>query len=80
MRHIDVGLSVLSGDVIADEVPVGEACDLGCVFHRLSRAGRLMGYEAAERIYEIGSPQGLAEPEAASGAPRGANPGPDDVA
>ncbi len=55
---------MLIGDVIADEVPAGEACDLGCVFHRLSRAGRLMGYEAAERFYEIGSPQGLADLEA----------------
>ena len=64
MRHIDVGLSVLSGDVIADEVPAGEEYDLADVFHRLSRVGRLMGYEAAERFYEIGSPQGLAELEA----------------
>ena len=64
MRHIDVGLSVLSADVITGEVPAGEASDLGCVFHRLSRAGRLMGHEAAERFYEIGSPAGLAELEA----------------
>lgn len=64
MRHIDAGLSVLSGDVITGEVPAGEPCDLADVFHRLSRAGRLMGYEAAERFYEIGSPSGLAELEA----------------
>ncbi len=72
MGHIDVGLSVLSGNVITDEVPAGEACDLADVFHRLSRAGRLMGYEAAERFYEIGSPQGLAELEARLGGAEGA--------
>ena len=75
MRHIDVGLSVLSADVIADEVPAGEACDLADIFHRLSRAGRLMGYEAAERFYEIGSPQGLAELEARLGGAEGGESG-----
>ena len=64
MRHIDIGLSVLNADVITGQVPAGEACDLADVYHRLSRAGRLRGYEAAERFYEIGSAQGLAELEA----------------
>ena len=71
MRHIDMGLSVLNGDVITEEVPPGEPCGLAGVFHRLSRAGKLMGYEAAERFYEIGSPQGRAELEAHLGGASG---------
>ena len=64
MRYIDIGLSVLNADVISGEVPAAAACDLAHVYHRLSRAGRLRGFEAAERFYEIGSPAGLAELEA----------------
>ena len=75
MRHIDVGLSVLNGDVITGEVPAAEPCDLADVFHRLSRAGRLMGYEAAERFYEIGSRLGLAELEARLRGAKGGLPG-----
>ena len=61
MRHIDVGLSVMNSDVITCEVPAGLTSDLADVYYRLSRTGRLRGFEAAERFYEIGSAQGLAE-------------------
>ena len=43
------------------------------LLHDLSVAGRLSGFEATERFYEIGSPEGLADLEthlAATGGPR----------
>ena len=55
---IDYGLSVLSRQVIADEVPAGVA-DLAALFHALSVRGALAGFEVAQRFYEIGSPAGL---------------------
>jgi NDP-sugar pyrophosphorylase family protein len=59
MRWIDYGLSVLTPEALAG----GEA-DLSDVFHGLAAAGRLAGYLATERFYEIGTAQGLAEAEA----------------
>jgi NDP-sugar pyrophosphorylase family protein len=59
---IDYGLSILTPDV-AGEIPNDEPADLAEVFTRLSREGRLAGLEVADRFYEIGSPQGLAELE-----------------
>ncbi|HXU01793.1 MAG TPA: sugar phosphate nucleotidyltransferase [Polyangia bacterium] len=56
---IDYGLSALSRRVIADEVAAGVVADLATLFHALSVSGRLAGFEAAERFYEIGSPAGL---------------------
>jgi NDP-sugar pyrophosphorylase family protein len=70
MRWIDYGLSALTPAVL------GEEPDLSDVFARLSREGRLEGYLATERFYEIGTPAALAETEAflsergGSGAPR----------
>jgi len=55
---IDYGLSVLSRQVIADEVPAGVA-DLAALFHALSVRGALAGFEVTQRFYEIGSPAGL---------------------
>ena len=59
---IDYGLSILTRG-IAGEIPSDEPADLAEVFTRLSREGRLAGLEVAERFYEIGSPEGLAELE-----------------
>jgi NDP-sugar pyrophosphorylase family protein len=56
---IDYGLSALSREVIADEVPAGGSADLAGLFHRLSVRGALAGFEASQRFYEIGSPAGL---------------------
>lgn len=68
MEHIDYGLSVLTRDIVLKQVPsqgsAGGRADLADVFHRLSRSGRLAGFEVDQRFYEIGSPQGLAELEA----------------
>ena len=61
MRHIDYGLSVLTAKAMRDgETP----SDLADLYSRLSRAGKLKGFKAFERFYEVGSPQGLADLEA----------------
>lgn len=60
MRHIDYGLAVLSARAL-DEVPEGAQADLAEVYHRLSLAGQLAGFEVTERFYEIGSHAGLRE-------------------
>lgn len=59
MTHIDYGLSALERDVVADRIPDTIPADLSDVFHQLSLEGRLAGFEAKERFYEIGSPAGL---------------------
>jgi NDP-sugar pyrophosphorylase family protein len=64
LEWIDYGLSVLSASVVAERISPGGSTDLADVFHDLSRAGHLAGYEVAERFYEVGSPEGLRELEA----------------
>ena len=61
MCYVDYGLSVWRRQVIETLVPAGTVVDLATVFADLSRTGRLAGYEAGERFYEIGSPGGLAD-------------------
>jgi NDP-sugar pyrophosphorylase family protein len=61
LRYIDYGLSVLRADSVRDRVPPGRPHDLADVMADLSREGRLAGFEAEHRFYEIGSPQGLAD-------------------
>ncbi len=68
MRHIDYGLGVLRADALA-AYPKAAAFDLAEVYHDLSRAGQLAGYEVRHRFYEIGSPAGLAELDALLSAP-----------
>jgi len=60
---LNYGISVLNGDIIRELVPAAPS-DLADVCHRLAETGRLRGFEAPERFYEIGSPQGLADLEA----------------
>lgn len=58
MKFIDYGLGVLSADLLKS---VGrEAFDLSDVYAELAGDGRLAGFEAAKRFYEIGTPSGLA--------------------
>ena len=61
MHWIDYGLSVLTRDVVADRIPPDGVTDLADVMRDLSRDGELAGYEAGERFYEAGSPDGLRE-------------------
>ena len=59
MVYVDYGLLLLDGPVIEEFVPAGEVRDLADVLGRLSASGRLAGFEASRRFFEIGSPQGL---------------------
>ena len=66
MHHIDYGLGIVSRDILARHSDKGaQAFDLSDVYHELSLAGRLAGFEVneRERFYEIGSHQGLKETE-----------------
>jgi NDP-sugar pyrophosphorylase family protein len=59
MRYVDYGLSVWNRYVVEERVPAGARADLSQLFTDLSLDGELAGYEATERFYEIGSPEGL---------------------
>jgi NDP-sugar pyrophosphorylase family protein len=59
MRWIDYGLGGLTAAAL-DLVP-GEEHDLSALYRELARTGRLCGYEATERFFEIGSPEALRE-------------------
>jgi NDP-sugar pyrophosphorylase family protein len=61
MRYIDYGLSILRADTVRGRLSPGARSDLADMLTSLSRDGRLAGYEAQHRFYEIGSPTGLAD-------------------
>jgi N-acetyl-alpha-D-muramate 1-phosphate uridylyltransferase len=59
MKFIDYGLGVLDSDLL--RATKDEAFDLSDLYAGLAREGRLAGFEATTRFYEIGTPAGLAE-------------------
>lgn len=62
MHWIDYGLGGLTADALS---VVDEAeGDLAHLYRQLAALGRLCGYEASERFYEIGTPSGLREADA----------------
>jgi N-acetyl-alpha-D-muramate 1-phosphate uridylyltransferase len=63
MRYVDYGLSVWERNVVDSMVAEDAVADLADVFAALSGCGKLGGFEACERFYEIGSPQGLKDLE-----------------
>jgi NDP-sugar pyrophosphorylase family protein len=64
MSHIDYGLSVLARDLVLERIPAGGPSDLANLFTDLGEHGELAGYEVADRFYEIGSDNGVADLEA----------------
>jgi NDP-sugar pyrophosphorylase family protein len=66
MRWIDYGLGGLRADAL-DRVAPSER-DLAELYARLAERGELLGFEARERFYEIGTPQALAETDGFLGA------------
>jgi NDP-sugar pyrophosphorylase family protein len=58
MKFIDYGLGILSNDVL--RAASSEAFDLSEIYATLADQGRLAGFEATKRFYEIGTPSGLA--------------------
>jgi NDP-sugar pyrophosphorylase family protein len=71
MDEIDYGFSILDRDQVLAAIPTGETVDLASIYARLAAEGRLAAHEVSERFYEIGSPEGLAELDAALGSARG---------
>jgi NDP-sugar pyrophosphorylase family protein len=63
MRYIDYGLGILSKPAFCDWKEE-ETFDLANVYRQLVVQGQLSGFEVAERFYEIGTPEGLAETDA----------------
>ena len=63
MHYIDWGLGVLTAKGFR-RYPVDQPLDLALVYQDLLADGNLAGYEVANRFYEIGSPEGIADTEA----------------
>jgi NDP-sugar pyrophosphorylase family protein len=59
MKWIDYGLGVLTPEALE----ASDDADLAVIYRVLAEQGRLAGYEARERFYEIGTPAALAETE-----------------
>ena len=57
MKFIDYGLGVLNSDLLGAHTD--EAFDLSDIYAALANEGRLAGFEATKRFYEIGTPSGL---------------------
>ena len=62
MRWIDYGLGGLTVDAL-ERVPASEG-ELAVLYELLAQTGELLGFEASERFYEIGTAQALAQTEA----------------
>jgi NDP-sugar pyrophosphorylase family protein len=63
MKHIDYGLGLLRSDALA-HWPNERPFDLADVYQDLIGRKELAGHEVAQRFYEIGSREGLAELDA----------------
>jgi NDP-sugar pyrophosphorylase family protein len=61
MRYIDYGLLMLDRGTVEAQIPTPRRTDLADLLGALSRNSLLVGYEAAERFFEIGSPSGIGE-------------------
>jgi N-acetyl-alpha-D-muramate 1-phosphate uridylyltransferase len=63
MTYIDYGAALLRREVL-ERIPPGQPYDLADLYNELVAEGQMIGYEVAQRFYEIGSHQGLAETQA----------------
>ena len=59
MRWIDYGLGGLRAEALARAA--AQERDLAALYERLAERGELLGFEARERFYEIGTPRALTE-------------------
>lgn len=60
MEHIDYGVALLRRSA-AERIPVDRPFDLADLYTSLVSEGRMVGYEVANRFYEIGTPAALEE-------------------
>jgi MurNAc alpha-1-phosphate uridylyltransferase len=77
MEWIDYGIGGLESAAL-DRVPDRER-DLAELYRHLAAAGELLGFEAGERFYEIGTPVALAEADAFLRAHAAGRPVPESV-
>jgi NDP-sugar pyrophosphorylase family protein len=63
MAHIDYGVALLRRPAL-ERMPPDQPSDLADLYSALVSEGQMVGYEVAERFYEIGSPPGLEEARA----------------
>ena len=63
MTYVDYGLLAITRQTIADRIAPDAAVDLSNLLRALSAEGQLSGFEAHQRFYEIGSPEGLSDLE-----------------
>jgi NDP-sugar pyrophosphorylase family protein len=61
MRWIDYGLGGLESSTVSASDPTID--DLALLYSDLATQGKLFGFEATERFYEIGTPAALEETE-----------------
>jgi len=59
MLYVDYGISLVTRNLIEQNIPENGPTDLGQLFNQISLQGLLAGFEVFERFYEIGSPEGL---------------------
>jgi NDP-sugar pyrophosphorylase family protein len=60
MHHIDYGVALLRREAL-ERVPPDEPYDLADLYAALVAEGRMVGYEVANRFYEIGTMESLEE-------------------
>ena len=60
MRHIDFGVQILRRQA-AQRLVVNRPSDLADLYRVLVSEGKMVGYEVANRFYEIGTPDSLEE-------------------
>jgi D-sedoheptulose 7-phosphate isomerase len=60
MQYIDYGVALLRAEVL-DRIPVDRPYDLAELYTELVAERKMIGYEVAERFYEIGTPESLEE-------------------
>ena len=60
MKHVDYGVALLRRTAL-ERVPPARQYDLADLYSSLVAEGAMMGYEVANRFYEIGTPAGLEE-------------------
>lgn len=60
MQHVDYGVALLRRAAL-ERIPPARQYDLADLYSGLVAEGAMMGYEVANRFYEIGTPAGLDE-------------------
>lgn len=63
MRHIDYGVGLLRREAL-ERIQPDQKADLADLYTALVAEGQMIGYEVANRFYEIGTPASLAEADA----------------